>query len=110
MPETTIVVALRIKVREEGANVNEILRAVRGAVQELAVRLVEAIIEWMQEVIRDRLCGKDRAAKKGLGGHADKKHPKRKCGCRGFVKEGYRGEARGLSTELGRVEIGRAHV
>ncbi len=110
MPETTIVVALRIKVREEGANVNEILRAVRGAVQELAVRLVEAIIEWMQEVIRDRLCGKDRAAKKGLGGHADKKHPKRKCGCRGFVKEGYRGEARGLSTELGRVEFRVGYV
>ena len=63
MPETTIVVALRVKVSEEGANVNEILRAVRAAVQGLAVRLVVAVIEWMQEVIRDRLCGKDRGAK-----------------------------------------------
>jgi len=33
MPETTIVVALRIKVREEGANVNEILRACRRTIE-----------------------------------------------------------------------------
>ena len=110
MPETTIEIAFRVKVSEGGANVNEILQAVRGVLQELGVRLVVAIIEWMQEVFRDRLCGRDRAAKKGLGGHGDKKHPRRKCGGREFVKEGYRAELRGLNTELGRVEFRVGYV
>jgi hypothetical protein len=110
MPEMTFVVQLRVKVSEEGANVNEILQAARVARDQFGVHLTEAVIEWVQEVIRDRLCGGDRRAKKGLGSHEKKGEAGRKCGGRRFVKEGYRGDRRGLNTGLGWVEFSVGYV
>lgn len=110
MPEATFVIAVKARVSEAGANVNEILEAARELRDGLGVQLTEAVIAWMQEVFRDRVCGKDRGAKKGLGGHVDKRDAKRKCRCREFVKEGYRPEPRGLNTELGRVEFRVGYV
>ena len=110
MPEATFVVELKVRVSEEGANVNEILQAARGVRDGFGVRLAEAVIGWMQEVFRDRLCGEDRPAQKGVGAHEEKGESARKCGARTFVKEGYRAEPRGLNTELGRVEFEVGYV
>ena len=103
MPDATFVVTVQVSIRREGANVNEILHAVGKARNAFGVQLAEAIIEWEQESVRDRLCSKDRKAKKGLGSHRRKEADGRKCNCRVLVKEGYRGKRRTLTTELGRI-------
>ena len=59
MPEATFVICVKARLSEEGANVNEILGAARGVRDALGVQLTEAVIAWMQEVSRDRLCGED---------------------------------------------------
>ena len=103
MPKGTFVVALEVTVSPEGANVNEVLHAVGQAREAFGVQLAEAIIEWMQQGIRRRLCGRDRRAKKGLGQHPQKPAPDARCGCRRFVREGFRPGKRSLMTDLGSV-------
>jgi hypothetical protein len=105
MPKGTFVVTVEVTVNEEGANVNEVLQAVSQAREAFGTQLAQAVIEWMQQSIRRRLCGSDRQAKKGLGSHPEKTAPEHRCRGRGFVKEGYRPGERCLMTDLGRVEF-----
>lgn len=102
MPEATYAVTLTVKVDDDLANVNEILHAVATVRKEVGVKLAQAILEWLDAEVRDRLCGSERAAKKGLGAHRRKGDASRRCRCRSFVKAGYR-FSRTLKTEVGMV-------
>jgi len=110
MPTATFMVTVEVKIGETGANVNEILRAVDRVRSEIGVQLSQAIIQWEQEWVRDRLCSGDGAAKKGLGAHPMKTDESRGCRCRTFIKEGYRSESRQLRTELGDLEFEVGYV
>jgi hypothetical protein len=110
MPETRFVVTVKVTIDDRGANVNEILQAVGQAREAFGVQLTEHIIEWQQQQIRDRLCGTDRSAKKGLGWHDDKTNPPHRCACRNFVKEGFRDKKRCLRSDLGVIQFSVARV
>jgi hypothetical protein len=110
MPKTTFVVTLEVTIDDQGANVNEILEAVGRARDAMGVQLAQAVIEWEQDVVRDRLCGSDRHAKKGFGGHADKGKPGHRCRCRSFVKQGFRKDKRSLMTDLGQIAFRVGYV
>lgn len=109
MPTITYQVTVDVKVSEEGANVNEVLHAVDEARQQFGVRLTEAVIGWMQETIRDRLCGGTKAPV-AWGRHSVKDRPDHRCSGRRFVKEGYRTDLRGLKTDLGQIEFSVGYV
>lgn len=102
MPEVTYAVTLTVTVADEAPNVNEVLAAAAACREEFGVKLAEAVLTWLDAEVRRRLCGTDRAAKKGLGGHARKDGPAGRCGGRSFVKAGRRPD-RTLTTELGKV-------
>jgi hypothetical protein len=109
MPTITYQVTVEVKVSEDGANVNEVLHAADKARQQFGVRLAEGVIGWMQETIRDRLCGGPPVA--GVWGrHSVKDRPDHRCGGRRFVKEGFRGESRHLKTDLGEIEFAVGYV
>jgi len=110
MPKTRFIVTFEVNIDDQGANVNEILSAVGQARDAARVALAEAVIEWQQQWLRDCLCGRDRQAKKGLGGHEDKRRPGRRCGVRSFVKEGFRPAARTLNTDLGEIAFRVGYV
>lgn len=110
MPTFEFTVTVAVSVSERGANVNEILRAVACARSEFGVRLAAAILEAEQDFLRETLCGSDRRAKVGLGGHPRKDAPAHRCRCRAFVKEGFRSVPRTLKTDLGRVSFRLARV
>lgn len=110
MPTITYEVTVEVKVSDEGANVNEILHAVNEAREEFGVRLAEAVIAWEQEEIRNRLCGEGNRAPSSWGRHAQKADESRRCGCRRFVKEGFRSEPRRLRTDLGQIELAAGYV
>lgn len=110
MPKTRFVVTFEVNIDNQGANVNEILSAVGQARDAAGIALTEAVIEWQQHWLRDRLCGQDRQAKKGLGHHEDKRRPGCRCGVRSFVKEGFRTAKRTLRTELGEIAFRVGYV
>jgi hypothetical protein len=103
MPKMRFVLSVEVSISDEGANVNEILDSVSRARDDFGRQVSEAIIEWEQEWIRDRLCARDRQAKKGLGSHGRKDRVAHRCQGRVFTKEGYRSERRWLSTDLGAI-------
>ena len=109
MPTITCQVTVEVRVSEDGANVNEVLHAVGEARQQFGVRLAEAVIGWMQEMVRDQMCGGVKAPA-AWGRHSAKDQPDHRCGGRKFVKEGFRGDSRHLKTDLGEIEFPVGYV
>jgi hypothetical protein len=114
MPTVTLRVAVRVTVSEEGANVNEILAATSEVREAFGVQLAEAVIGWLQEEVRDRLCGSGAKAPSAWGRHArsggETGGETGGCRCRRFVKDGYRSESRRLRTDLGVIAFPLGYV
>ena len=108
--EMELTISPEVRIDESGANINEICAAVQETIRgELAVRVTEEVIEGLQENVRERLCtSSGREAKKGLGSHLTKGEVGGRCRIRTFVKQGYRGEARRVKTDVGEItfEVG----
>lgn len=105
--ETTI--SLTVSVAEEGANLNEICAAVRKTVmEEVAGRVAERIVAWMQEELRNRLTKKGKRKRRGEGRH--ERPEKGGCRDRQFVKEGYRKEPRRVRTDIGEIAFPVGYV
>jgi hypothetical protein len=105
--ETTI--SLTVSVDEEGANLNEICAAVRKTVVgEVACRVAERIVAWLQEEVRDGLTKKGRRRRRGGGRH--ERPGKGACRTRRCVKEGYRPEPRRVKTDLGEIRFPVGYV
>jgi hypothetical protein len=110
MPTVTLRVAAEVTVSEEGANVNEILASVGEVREAFGMQLAEAVIEWLQEEVRDRLCGSGAKAPSAWGRHTLQGRETGGCRCRRFVKDGYRSEPRRLRTDLGVIAFPLGYV
>jgi hypothetical protein len=102
---------LRVKVAEEGANLNEICAAVREAVVlELARRVVEDVVEAEQERIVAALCEGKVKGRQALGAHALKGCPGFRCPGHRFRRQGHRSKPRRVRTDLGSISFRVAYV
>ena len=110
MPTVTLEVTAVISVDPAGANVNEILHAVREARESFGVRLAEVVLTWQAEQVRDRLCSVGERAPSSWGQHAQKSDESRRCGCRRFVKEGFRSDPRQVRTDIGLIQFPVGYV
>lgn len=110
--EMAVTISLDVTIDDSGANLNEIIAAVKGCiVRELAVRVAEEVIKGLQEHVRDTLCSPvGRVAKKGFGAHERRGSAEVRCRFRTFVKEGHRPTLRRVKTDIGEVKFPVGYV
>jgi hypothetical protein len=106
-----IEMAVEVNIADDRASANEIFSAVGMVLQSVYEQLTAVVVETYQEKIVDILCSPSGLkAKKGLGGHEDKRRPGRRCRCRRFERAGNWHRERRLRGERGEVMIRPAMV
>lgn len=109
--EIKISITLNANIADEGANINEICRAVKEAQQRISPEVARHIIERIQDNIIERLTTlSGRRKKKGLGRHPVKGNEGQLCRYRTFTRQGYRGEERKVNTDIGEVKFRVGYV
>jgi len=96
--EIEIPLSVKVIVAEDKANINDIVKAIGGILQEMGVYLLKQVLkEWEERIIAAFCAGK------ATVGHRRKGRRGRDCqGRKGWIRKGETGRERGFTTRLWR--------